>query len=233
MTISDRLNDLITAKEDMKSAIEEKGVEVTGGLTSYADAIDSIDVGTEVYYNFPAGTKFGRSTITVVPKCMVDYINTCTDLSSMFEYCNHLIAVPKLDTSNATSVYAMFYQCSYISDSKNPDLYDYPDRYIHNIALLDFGNVNNMSMLFYNTYGPTRLGGFKDLGKQENLIGSPYLHHLNLNRTSYLNVFNNLYDRASAGYSAIELGINENAVSILTDEDIAIATNKGWIIYYD
>ena len=42
MTISDRLHDLITAKEDMKSAIEEKGVEVTGGLTSYADAIDSI-----------------------------------------------------------------------------------------------------------------------------------------------------------------------------------------------
>lgn len=45
MTIEDRLNDLITAKADMKSAIESKGVDVTGGLTTYADAIRSIEGG--------------------------------------------------------------------------------------------------------------------------------------------------------------------------------------------
>ena len=228
-TIADKLQDLIDAKADRKSAIKEKGVEVTGGLVTYADAINSIDNGTEIYYTFPTGTKFSRSTINLIPKCMVDHINTCTNLTMMFAYCDHLITVPKLDTSNATTVSAMFRSCSYVSCS----LYDYPDRYIHKIALLDFGNVHNMDFLFYNTYGPTILGGFKDLGKQADLFGNPYLYCLNLNRTSYLNVFNNLYDRASAGYSAIKLGINENAVNILSDEDIAIATNKGWIIYYD
>lgn len=41
-TIADKLQDLIDAKAGMKSAIEEKGVEVTGGLVTYADAITSI-----------------------------------------------------------------------------------------------------------------------------------------------------------------------------------------------
>ena len=40
--IAYKLNDLITAKQDMKDAIAEKGVEVEGGLVTYADAITSI-----------------------------------------------------------------------------------------------------------------------------------------------------------------------------------------------
>lgn len=42
MTIADNLQTLINCKADMKSAIESKGVEVTGGLSTYADAIRSI-----------------------------------------------------------------------------------------------------------------------------------------------------------------------------------------------
>lgn len=61
MTTAEYLNDLITAKEDMKSAIEEKGVEVTGGLTSYADAINSLNIdytALDVIY-IPAGVNIG------------------------------------------------------------------------------------------------------------------------------------------------------------------------------
>ena len=43
MSIADKLQDLIDAKADMKSAIESKGVEVTGGLSTYADAIRDIE----------------------------------------------------------------------------------------------------------------------------------------------------------------------------------------------
>ena len=41
-TIADKLQELINSKADMKSAITEKGVEVEGGLTTYADAIRKI-----------------------------------------------------------------------------------------------------------------------------------------------------------------------------------------------
>ena len=39
-TLADKLQDLITAKQDMKDALTEKGFPPTGGLVTYADAID-------------------------------------------------------------------------------------------------------------------------------------------------------------------------------------------------
>ena len=41
-TIADKLQELVNSKADMKSAIAEKGVEVEGGLTTYATAIRKI-----------------------------------------------------------------------------------------------------------------------------------------------------------------------------------------------
>ena len=40
--IADKLQDLVTAKADIKAAIESKGVTPTGGLSTYADAISQI-----------------------------------------------------------------------------------------------------------------------------------------------------------------------------------------------
>ena len=45
-TIADKLQELINSKADMKSAIAEKGVEVEGGLTTYAAAIRKIQQGS-------------------------------------------------------------------------------------------------------------------------------------------------------------------------------------------
>lgn len=45
VSIAENLQELIDAKADIKSAIESKGVEVTGGLTTYADAIREIETG--------------------------------------------------------------------------------------------------------------------------------------------------------------------------------------------
>ena len=42
-TIADKLQDLVMAKEDMKSALIEKGVTPTGGLSTYADAVREIE----------------------------------------------------------------------------------------------------------------------------------------------------------------------------------------------
>ena len=42
MSIADKLQELIDSKADMKSAIAEKGVNVEGGLTTYAGAIRKI-----------------------------------------------------------------------------------------------------------------------------------------------------------------------------------------------
>ena len=68
MSIADKLTLLINTKQDIKSAIGEKGVEVTGGMTTYADAIRRIGTGggggggegDSIYV--PIGLKFRYTT---------------------------------------------------------------------------------------------------------------------------------------------------------------------------
>ena len=45
-----------------------------------------------------------------------------------------------------------------------------------------------------------------------------------------MNIINNLYDRATAGLSVLTLRLNSRSLAALTDEEKAIATNKGWIL---
>jgi hypothetical protein len=77
------------------------------------------------------------------------------------------------------------------------------------------------------------LGGFKDLGKSQYLNGtsSYFLSVLTgLTPESLRNVINDLYDRKTAGYSTISLKFGSANLAKLTDEEIAIATNKGFTL---
>ena len=131
MSITDKLNDLKIAKQDIKSAIQEKGVTPTGGLSTYADAIRDIQTGggggTVV---LPIGTKFGYSTFTNAP-----FFDTSgyTDMASMFSYNAYLTDVPKYNTSNVTNMSDMFRNC----------------QKLETVLHFDTGKVLNMSRMFY------------------------------------------------------------------------------------
>ena len=61
MNTAEYLNTLIECKEDMKAAIEERGITITGGLSTYADAIEEIEWDfrdVEVIY-IPNGVNIG------------------------------------------------------------------------------------------------------------------------------------------------------------------------------
>ena len=49
----------------------------------------------------------------------------------------------------------------------------------------------------------------------------------NITHDSIVNIINNLYNRASAGYSILTIQLPGGELS---DDEKAIATNKGWII---
>lgn len=61
MTTAEYLDTLIDCKEDMKSAIIEKGGSPSGGLTTYADAINSLNVDYTALdvLSIPAGVNIG------------------------------------------------------------------------------------------------------------------------------------------------------------------------------
>lgn len=144
-----------------------------------------------------------------------------TDMSYMFQSCSNLLTIPPLDTSKVTNANFMFYSCSALIE----------------IPELDFSNVTAVGNLFgYTSSLPymMHLGGFKNLGMYKSLTGTNQNYFIgycnNLTKESVMNVINNLYDRASAGYSVLTLKLHANHLAMLSDEDKAIATNKGWTL---
>lgn len=303
MTIADNLQTLIDCKADMKSAIESKGVTVSGGLSTYADAIrqidgntinceldfsklnytssnisntminlqDSIDYGVwlasnknnlirvdpEYYHNnsgvpvkcdsflqanpklifFPSAKIsdlyvrneyssnyvgkpyrmfFGSDSLRTVGKIILDCEQESVNMFAreMFAYCKNLTEIELFDTSNVSDIECMFQFC--ISLKKMPKF--------------DFSNVSSATAFIQGC--TAELEGFPNLGKVENIGNGLNLmfYASNLSRQSCINVFNNLYDRANAGYTDIQLTFNTNVVNKLSSSDIAIATNKGYII---
>ena len=134
----------------------------------------------------------------------------------MFRNCTSLKTVPPINTQSANNVSYMFYGCIGLT----------------NLPLFNFGNVTNIG----NFFGTTEITTLTDLGGFENLKinwNDDYgLYKLpNLTYQSVLNVINNLYDfRDNGNTTTRTIKLHPNSISLLSDKDIAIATNKGWII---
>ena len=295
-TIADKLQELINSKADMKSAIAEKGVEVEGGLTTYAAAIRKIQQGlgdrfAAIGYNeentggflqevntnldvadeilaewnstewanvdmnkwkdvavyFPAVdlTRYPSYNIfrflewyklQVVPsldftgktnmnalffKCKsLKYIGniigteSVTDMSLAFGECSSLTSIPQLNTSSVSSMSDMFEGCLSLTS----------------IPLLDCSSITN-------TYSPFRyvsLNELTDLGGFKNLKVSWDYNFLNrvpyATVESLMNVINNLYDLTANGLSGQTLNFGTTNLNKLTDEQKAVAINKGWTL---
>ena len=182
---------------------------------------------------------YGCEKLTSVP--LFDTSNV-TNTGNMFYNCRVLTSVPLFDTSNVTNTGNMFYGCYKLNTipefntskaSYMRSMFEYCNA-LNNVPLLDCSSATNVENLFGSSSLPflTNIGGFKNLGMQPSLLGttsiiSPlsYLTH-----DSLMNVINNLYDRATAGLSILTLKLSYMSKTYLSDEEIAIATNKGWII---
>lgn len=244
--VANNLETLIRCKEDMKTAIEERGITITGGLSTYADLIYEIN-----------SKKYIPSYMTVEDSNVTNFDNITfenrTNCNRLFADCLYLEECPKIDISNSNSINWMFYNCQQLTS-----IYQYNTSNVErmgstfnncvrvvSIPLLDAGKIEYVNNCFEGCKELTDFGGLKDLGKVEKMINAYAYndweeHDYNaildlydcskLTRDSILNVFNNLYDRATAGYSILRVNLNENSLEKLSDIDIAIATNKGWNI---
>lgn len=146
------------------------------------------------------------------------------------------------DTSGVTTIGSIFrdtritegpeFNTSNVQDAGG--MFDYCINLRH-IPLYDFGNVNTI-YVFATGCGDLRtMDGLLNLGKGFvpdwdgnhilDLSGSPLL-----NRQSCLNLFNNVYDMNNTEITDAGIILSYETKSLLSDEDIAIATNKSWII---
>lgn len=187
---------------------------------------------------------FRYSKIALAP-----YFDTSkiTDMSNMFYACTELCYVPQYDFRSVTNISSFFgitsNILSFLPDINCVSVKNFGSSYnswlysiynLRRIGVVDcdsvtdiryaLGNVNNVNLLY--------LGGFRNLGKATSVTGTDSTYFLNyapnLTYESIINVLNGLYDRASAGMSVLTLKLHANHLSQLTEDDIAIATNKGW-----
>lgn len=139
-----------------------------------------------------------------------------TDMYGTFTLCESLVSVPAFNTINVTDMCMMFYGCE--------SLLSVPQLYAN--------NVWRTSSMFKKCTLLENLDGIKDLGKVKTYFNCDDMFSgcKNINRQSVINIFNNLYDRTTDGYSMLTLSFEPEVIERLTYEDIAIATNKGWIL---
>ena len=110
MSIADKLQALIDVKEDMKSAIEEKGGRVISGLASYPAAIDSLPTSGKLYIDNTMG--FMGSTWETAPECFDFSRVTEPVVGGIFGSCTNLVTGPVIDVTNFISLRYVFYYCT-------------------------------------------------------------------------------------------------------------------------
>ena len=148
--------------------------------------------------------------------------SSATTIESIFNNCYGLKKIPNLNTSNVTNMTRAFQCCSSLTS----------------VPELDAGKVNSIGSLFTQANNVTNLGGFKDLGKAYLTTRaegySNYRLDLSpctlLTHDSLMNVINNLYDIGSTGVQRQQVVLGATNLAKLTAEEIAIGTDKGWII---
>ena len=153
MSIADKLTSLINTKQDIKSAISEKGVEVTGGMTTYADAIRRIEtgggggdsfyvpVGLKFVYKYPPKSDTYNIPEFTLPKLIL--ADGYTDGTYMFDGNMSLTNINGIYSSNSPLI-----DCRYMFNNCSS---------LESISYLDSSNVTDLRYMFYNCHNLTTI----------------------------------------------------------------------------
>ena len=176
----------------------------------------------------------GCSSLTTIPPMDTSSV---TDMTYMFDGCSSLTTIPQLDTSKATNMSGFFANCSSLTTIPQLDTSSATNlsnmfnkcKKLESLPLLNVSDATNISTFFgYSDITTlTELGGFT--GLKIDWTGNGSLRVLrNLTVQSLLNVFNTIADVTDLGGKKLEIGTTN--LNKLTDEEKAIAINKGWTL---
>lgn len=137
---------------------------------------------------------------------LISYSDTSnvTNMSRMFYYCSSLTTIPQLDTSKVNIMGDMFYNCSSLTT----------------VPQLDMSSVTDMSNMFYKC---SSLKSILMTGMKTHFNISV---STNFEESDLVTILNNL----ATVTSTKTLTMGSTNLAKLTDEEKAIATNKGWTL---
>lgn len=148
------------------------------------------------------------------------------NMSNMFYKCNSLTTIPQLDTSKATDMRTIFSGCSNLTT----------------VPQLDTSSVTNMSYMFNDCYMLTSVPAL-DVSKCTNFINMftgcrsltsigmhGFTRSVDITTTALEHdaIVAFLNQAGTAYNSSQKITMGADKLALLTDEEKAIATNKGW-----
>ena len=216
-----------------------KGTSVDG-LISYSDTSNVTNMGEMFFF---------ATKLTSVPQLDTSKV---TDMSEMFRNCTNLTSVPQLDTSKVTDMESMFYGCNNLTtipqlntSKANRMLTMFLGcRNLTTIPQFDTSNVANMGEMFSGCTGLTSI-------PELNVSNSTYFSYMLKNCTSLTSIgmygfrysiditdtalghdaIVALLNQAGTAYSSSQkITMGSAKLALLTDEEKAIATSKGWTL---
>ena len=208
------------------------------GLTS-VPLFDTSKV-TNMHYMFD-----GCSRLTSVPTYNTSNV---TDMKSMFYDCSGLTSVPLFDTSNVTNMRSMFYDCSSLTSVPTFDTSNVTDVYgmfqdcssLTTIEGITFKSTTTTLIFGYYKNSSVRKAVFKDIGTNTAMttFDMSYAANWGVNTDEIQDARQSLidslitysFDRSAAGYPTCTIKLSTNTKALLTSEEIAQITAKGYSI---
>lgn len=125
-------------------------------------------------------------------------------MTSAFAYCSQLTTIPQLDTSMVGDMSYMFRECSFLTS----------------IPQLDTSNVTNMSNMF------RACSNLEEIHMTGMRVNFSISSSTKFTESALVEILNNL----ATVTSTQKLTMGSTNLAKLTDEEKAIATNKGWTL---
>ena len=240
-TIAENLQTIQNIKQNIKTAIENKGVDMTNTpFSEYSTKIDEISAGggTSTVY-VPDGMIFRNSTITSFPDWNCSNI---TNAREMFTFCTNLESID-IDLSNTTTGWQTFAYCSKLSTVKLQlkNICDMSAMFgaCSNLTKVDgswdCSNVTTVTSLFY---GCTSLRGVLPLsnmgagyvGDSDIILDLSSSSNFTRNEViSTIGTLSNVKNNSNFTGNAI-IKLSQNVLADFNNAEIIAATTKGWTL---
>lgn len=185
-------------------------------------AIDNLFCGCSNLTQIPYGLFLGNINLQNISGTFSSCTNLTTMPSYLFSPCINVNNISTL-LNGCTNLVSIENNCFYNSlfQTTNFDNVFKGDSKLNNLELIDMSNATSVTEMFNGCSSLTTLGGFKGLSISLDLSSCSLL-----TTTSLLNVLSNLATVTTS--QTLTLGTSN--LSKLSDEQKAIATNKGWTL---
>ena len=191
------------------------------GYSEVEVATSGVDINEYLSDTITKGDYTAGGWIKTIKKLRSPLTIEGTDATYMF-YRYLLNELPQLDTSNVTNMNYMFSNCpnlTTIPQLNGEKLTSVAGTFGNCRSLENFNGIINLGQAYLTTQSANYSNYKLDLS-----------YSTLLTEQSIINILNNLYDIATLGVKSQQLILGSTNLAKLTEEEIAIATNKGWSV---